>query len=521
MSEHYLYQELRTLLQTDSDLFDWFEQGATDGMWYWDLQKPEHEWLSPAFKHCFGFADDEMPHTPDWWQNNIFPEDLEQALANLEQHKQNPDHPYDQIVRYRHRDGHTVWIRCRGRIIRDENGKAIRMLGAHTDVTPLFETRNQLEKTTASLQTSLQELSEINRIALTTSQIGIWFWDVQEDTLIWDASMFYLYGIEPQEKPLSFEQWASMLHPDDADEKIAEVRRSMLGDSELRSSLRVILPDGNVRYLKASANIFYDSQGNVTHMRGANWDVTEERLREIELQRSNRDLTTFAYVASHDLKAPLRGIRQLASWIEEDIDLPSNEVRENLQLMKSRISRVEALLDDLLSYSRIGREEDTYQETTCCDKLVREIYDYLTPPEEFSLIIESSLPEIVTQKALLEQVLNNLIGNAIKYRQCDSGSVFVGAKRYQQGFYFYVADNGNAIDYCYHKRIFEMFQTLQPRDSVEGSGMGLAISKRIVENRGGRLFLRNPESSKANSRYSNEFIFSWPDIIQHDIRPDE
>jgi len=270
MSEHYLYQELRTLLQTDSDLFDWFEQGATDGMWYWDLQKPEHEWLSPAFKHCFGFADDEMPHTPDWWQNNIFPEDLEQALANLEQHKQNPDHPYDQIVRYRHRDGHTVWIRCRGRIIRDENGKAIRMLGAHTDVTPLFETRNQLEKTTASLQTSLQELSEINRIALTTSQIGIWFWDVQEDTLIWDASMFYLYGIEPQEKPLSFEHWASMLHPDDADEKIAEVRRSMLGDSELRSSLRVILPDGNVRYLKASANIFYDSQGNIpvctTHM---------------------------------------------------------------------------------------------------------------------------------------------------------------------------------------------------------------------------------------------------------------
>ena len=135
--DHYLKTELYERLRTDSKLFEFLESGSLDGVWFWDIEEPENEWLSPRFKELFGYADHEMEHSPDWWQENIHPDDLEKVLENFERHKEDPNHPYDQVVRYRHQDGSHVWVRCRGLIIRDDDGKPVRMLGAHTDVTEL------------------------------------------------------------------------------------------------------------------------------------------------------------------------------------------------------------------------------------------------------------------------------------------------------------------------------------------------------------------------------------------------
>lgn len=160
--DHYLRDELYRLVREDPKIFTFLEEGSLDGIWYWDLQAPDNEWMSPRFKAFFGYADHEITDSPDWWQNNIHPEDLRVAIDNFEKHKADPDHPYDQIVRYWHRDGSTVWVRCRGLIIRDTDGTPKRMLGAHTDVTELKRTQQALEAANAELAELNEELNRLN-----------------------------------------------------------------------------------------------------------------------------------------------------------------------------------------------------------------------------------------------------------------------------------------------------------------------------------------------------------------------
>jgi len=155
---HYLQRELRDRLQTDPEIFDFLEQGASDGIWYWDVEHPEQEWMSPRFKRVFGYEDHEIPNTSRWWQEHIFSEDLELVLKNFQAHCEDPNHPYDQTVRYRHKDGSTVWVRCRGIVSRNEKGEAIRMLGVHQDVTQLKQVQARLERKSADLEATNQEL---------------------------------------------------------------------------------------------------------------------------------------------------------------------------------------------------------------------------------------------------------------------------------------------------------------------------------------------------------------------------
>ncbi|HAI76043.1 MAG TPA: hypothetical protein DCM08_07305 [Microscillaceae bacterium] len=132
---HYLQKELYEQIRQDAIVFDFLQDAITDGIWYWDLENPENEWFSPKFWHLLGYSPDEMPHKTASWQALIHPEDLAQALENSKKHIENPHHPYDQVVRYTHRNGSTVWVRCRGLAVRNPEGKATRLLGAHTDIT--------------------------------------------------------------------------------------------------------------------------------------------------------------------------------------------------------------------------------------------------------------------------------------------------------------------------------------------------------------------------------------------------
>ncbi|MQX35961.1 PAS domain-containing sensor histidine kinase [Roseospira navarrensis] len=157
---HRLKDELYALVRKDPAVFEFLQNGSLDGMWYWDLDSPDDEWLSPRFKSLFGYADDEMPHTTAWWQSNIHPDDLAVVQANFEKHKADPAHPFDQIIRYRHREGHTVWVRCRGLMVRDPDGTPRRMLGAHTDVTALKQAEEALERRTADLEARIADLED-------------------------------------------------------------------------------------------------------------------------------------------------------------------------------------------------------------------------------------------------------------------------------------------------------------------------------------------------------------------------
>ena len=146
MQENYLKKELYDLTKNDTKIFEFIQSGSLDGIWYWDLVDSENEWMSPKFWETLGYNPEEKKHLASEWQNIIFKEDLNLAFSNFEKHCADPNYPYDQIVRYKHKNGSTVWIRCRGLAIRDQNGKPIRMLGAHTDITDLKEAEKKYSR---------------------------------------------------------------------------------------------------------------------------------------------------------------------------------------------------------------------------------------------------------------------------------------------------------------------------------------------------------------------------------------
>jgi PAS domain S-box-containing protein len=223
-----------------------------------------------------------------------------------------------------------------------------------------------------------------------------------------------------------------------------------------------------------------------------------------ELGRSNCALDEFAYVASHDLRAPLRDVDNLAQWIAEDVgdSLPEKSMR-HFRMIQGRIRRMENLLEDLLQYSRAGR---IFGEPEQVDvrPLLDGVIDLVGQTPGFVIDVQPRMPSVRTPKAPLEQIFRNLIGNALKHHHRDSGTVRVSAVDFGAFVEFTVLDDGPGIPEELHERAFAMFQTLKPRDEVEGTGMGLALVKRLVEAHGGTVSIESAEGEGA------AFRFTWP-----------
>ena len=229
-----------------------------------------------------------------------------------------------------------------------------------------------------------------------------------------------------------------------------------------------------------------------------------ERSNE-ELARSNKDLEQFAYVASHDLKAPLRAIDNLAGWIAEDLgDQLEGDPRRNLQLLQGRVNRMEGLLEDILEYSRAGRVDGPIEDVDT-GRLVSDVVDLVDPPDGITVTVPADLPRLRTAKSPLQQVFSNLIVNAIKHHDRARGRIEVTARDRGDAYEFAVADDGPGIPPEYHERVCQMFQSLKPRDEVEGSGMGLAIVKKLVEARNGVLSIDSPAGERGTT-----LRFAWP-----------
>ncbi len=257
---------------------------------------------------------------------------------------------------------------------------------------------------------------------------------------------------------------------------------------------------------------FYALTTDITELKAYEAELTrlnetlERRVedRTTELERSNRELDQFAYVASHDLKAPLRGIAQLATWISEDVgdQLPAR-THEHLQKLHGRVRRMSMLLDDLLAYSRVDRQQHTSEQLALVP-FIQDIVETLAPPPDFVVNVVSELASLQAERVPLEIALRNLIGNAIKHHERTDGVIEVRIQPLGEQLQFAVQDDGPGIGPQFHERIFELFQTLQPRDRVEGSGMGLAIVKKLIESRGGQITVESTPGRGAI------FSFTWP-----------
>ncbi len=282
-----------------------------------------------------------------------------------------------------------------------------------------------------------------------------------------------------------------------------ELRNALHGD-EQRFERRLLRRDGVLRDLDAIYRPHRSLDGSVLGVVTLLTDITERNQldRQLlqqtnELVRSNEELEQFAYVASHDLKAPLRGIENLVSWIGEDLEGQlTGDTLTNMGLLKNRVQRLEKLLDDLLSYSRAGRKADTV-ELVDVTALVEELALLSSPPQGFTIAAGDGLPKMKTARAPLTQIFQNLIGNAIKHHDdLAKGHVAVEGRAIEDGIEFIVTDDGPGIEAAFRARVFGMFQTLKPRDDVEGSGMGLAIVKKLVERHNGRIWLEGGRENR-------------------------
>lgn len=216
--------------------------------------------------------------------------------------------------------------------------------------------------------------------------------------------------------------------------------------------------------------------------------IEEQQARQEVLIR---DLESFAYVVSHDLKSPLRGISKLAEWIVADYnDRLDDEGRNSLRLLTSRVQRMDRLIDGILEYSRLGRQERAMTDVEISE-LLRDIIDLHSDSGHVHIAINGTMPTVRNDRAKLGQVFSNLISNAIKHNDKEKIHIEVGCEDRGDRFAFSVSDNGPGIDPEYQEKVFGMFQTLRPKDESDSTGIGLPIVKRVVEDAGGKITLES------------------------------
>ncbi|PIB34733.1 hypothetical protein BFP72_04580 [Reichenbachiella sp. 5M10] len=233
-------------------------------------------------------------------------------------------------------------------------------------------------------------------------------------------------------------------------------------------------------------------------------DLTEKKKAEEELRKVNKELKDFAHIVSHDLKAPLRAISSLSSWLQEDYaEQLGQEGQEQFKLINSRVTRMENLINGILEYSRVGRAKGE-EITEDLNEIVQDVKDAIVPKENFEVSIETHLPTLNIDRTRAQQIFQNIISNAVKYMDKSLGEIKINCQQDNGNWVFSVKDNGPGIEKQYFDKIFQIFQTLNPRDEYESTGVGLAIVKKSVELYGGKVWL---ESIK---NLGTTFFFTLP-----------
>lgn len=523
-------------------------------------------------------------------------------------------------------DGSNKWMLRRMYPIIDDNDTVTNVIGFGIDIT---ERKIAEEK--------LKESEERLLLATNAANLGIWDWNLKENSLIWGKSMYNIFDIEPDKFAGDYDAFEKTLHPDDKQKVNKEVQYAINNLDGYKGEFRIINSKNEVRHVAAFSKLFKDHQNNPSRLIGVNFDITESKLAEEqilkyqqdleeaqhiakvggweidisqhsvkwakemyniyeidepitlsineafkyyteetrtrflekfknvidkqeafeiegqiitqkgnivdvrtkgipekrngklivsgilqditsqkeierklleytnELERKNKELDQFAYIVSHDLKAPLRGINNLSMWIEEDLEGQMKcDVKTNFDLLRTRVNRMESLINGILEYSRAGRMKPNPVDIDL-NFMVKEIVDSLAVPEKFKIHVQEDLPKIHNERIAIEQVLTNYISNAIKYNSNENPEVFVRYQLKGHMHEFCVEDNGPGISPEFHEKVFQIFQTLQSRDSFESTGVGLAIVKKIVEDKGGHVWLDSDLGK------GTRFYFSLPD----------
>jgi PAS domain S-box-containing protein len=530
-------------------------------VWEAEATTEHFTFVSSSAQQILGYPVEQWLSQPDFWLKLIHPEDRQWTVA-LYRKQMTQSRDYELEYRCVAADNRVVWVRDRACVIRDERGQAIKRRGLMVDITPAKQTQVELQThlcqqalvaqlTQAALSgtaasTLLDESVYPIAQALAVEYCKVWELLPESNVLRLRAGVGWRQGLVGQAtieansnthvgytlqvcQPVVVEdlrcetrfQGSPLLHEHNIISGMSVViegtlKKMSLGSSEVAVAERPFGVLGvytsrqrsfsrqDVDFLQSVANVLaaaikFQQADEALHQ--AKTDVAQ--LATV-LEQRTQELEQFTYVASHDLKAPLRAIANLSQWIEEDIaDQLSEENFQQMQLLRGRVYRLEALIDGLVQYSRAGRLTSK-PESVNVEALLLEVIENVNPPAQFTIEIAPDMPTLVTERLPLEQVFTHLIGNAIAHHPLANGTLSISVREDSDTYEFAVADNGAGIDPKLHKKVFEIFHSLPAKAQTQHIGIGLPLAKRIVERKGGSIRLESQVGQGAT------FYFTWP-----------
>ncbi|MDD3364475.1 MAG: PocR ligand-binding domain-containing protein [Syntrophomonas sp.] len=458
--------------------------GSTDGFWVWNIETDEI-YRSERWAEILGCSLEEIEPCLQSWKKLLHPSDMQNTIKLLNEHLDGRTSKYEVEYRLITESGELKWISERGRVVSWNNkGKPIRMAGTGTDITE----RKRMEEAMRLSEDKFSKAFCCNPVPISITTINkgryvevndAWleYTGFQRDEVIGHTSTKLSRWAVPEERGLIIKQ-------------IQE--HGKLRNLEAKFKIK----SGEIRTVLLSADII--DMGSEPHLLFVSKDITEEQMAEkrsqelmLELQSVNLELKDFAYIVSHDLKAPLRGIRSLADWLYNDYkDKFDEEGKEQLDMLINRVDRMNNLIEGILRYSRLtSKNEDKI--VIDFNEAVKEVIEMLEPPDNISIIIENELPSLTLERTRTQQLFTNLINNAIKFMDKPNGEISISCQNQGEFWQFRIQDNGCGIEEKNFDNIFTIFKTLKPRDEFESTGIGLTIVKKIVEIYGGKVWVES------------------------------
>ncbi len=510
---NYLKTELYEMIQKDSTVFDFLQENSLDGVWYWDIENPQNEWLSPKFWQVLGYDPEEKKHLASEWQELIFSEDLEKAIDNFNKHYENPKHPYDQIVRYKHKEGYTVWIRCRGSIIRDNNGKPTRMIGIHNDISEQKYIEENLLKKTDTLKAILD--SSLDGIMAFDS-----FYNENGEIIDFIFTMLNKKAssiINLTEEQLIGQKLSKMIPGnfkplDSLDGKsLFEIYKELVLTGESKSLEFYFESDGIEEWFKSK---------NVKHENGfiCTFEIiTKEKLFQEKLEQRVKEeikkrhkqemmLIQKSKMASmgemlaaiaHTWRQPLNTISLLSATITKKL-LKSKLTKDYIDKwsvnMNNQLGFMSQTIDDFRNFYTPNEDYKVIELKEIIFKVLSLINSQL---KINNIKIEVDIPDTISITCLenqLQQALINILTNSkevIINKNIKNGVILISAEKNGSFVDLIIQDNGGGIENDkILSSIFEPYFTTKANS--QGTGIGLYMTKIIIEqNMKGKIEVTN------------------------------
>ena len=467
---------------------------ANEGIW---LLGPDTltVFVNARMAEMLGCSVDEMAGLPV--TAFMFEEDAHDHLKRMEDRRGGLAKHYER--RFRRKDGETVWVLVSAASIFDDEHRFQGAIAMATDITE----RRRAED-------DLRLMNERFALATAAARMGVWDWYIESDKLVWDDGMYELYGMKRGDFAGAYDAWLQGVHPDDRALAHEAITAAIRGEREYDVEFRVVWPSGAIHYIKAYAQTVRDAQGKPLRMTGVNFDITGRKRAEAEVLRlnaeleqrvadrtaalelANKELESFSYSVSHDLRTPLRAIDGFSRMLQEEYDaVLGEEGRRYTHTISNNAVRMGQLISAILDFSRMSRREIAAAPVDMT-ALAQEVYGEVraAAQAERNIVLHmAGLPPASGDPALLRQVWVNLLSNAVKYTgQRPEAVIEVGSSVAGGEITYWVKDNGVGFDMRFADKLFGVFQRLHTAEEFEGTGIGLAIVKRIVTRHGGRVW---------------------------------